>query len=133
MTLVTRWLEEDGRLVRLRLTAPPRHLLTRAMVAALREAIADEAAGALALVLDAEGGHFGYGADVGEHAPGVVAEVLPELHALVREWHALPVPTVAIVRGRCLGGSLELALCCDAITLAIEDRKSTRLNSSHRH
>lgn len=115
MTLVKRWLEEDGRLVRLRLAAPPRHLLTRAMVAALREAVASEATGALALALDAEGAHFGYGADVGEHAPGVVAEVLPEFHALVREWHALPMPTLAIVSGRCLGGSLELALCCDVI------------------
>ena len=45
-------------------------------------------------------------------------EALPLTHALLRAWLAAPVPTAALVEGRCLGDGFELALCCDDILAA---------------
>src|SRR5687768_9826090 len=45
--------------------------------------------------------------------------------ALPISWEALPFPTVAAVRGTCLGGGTELALASTAIV--VSDRKSARL------
>ncbi|MGH7870536.1 MAG: enoyl-CoA hydratase/isomerase family protein [Candidatus Dormibacteraceae bacterium] len=46
--------------------------------------------------------------------------MLNEFHALIRSVLRAPCPMVAIVRGNCLGGGMELALACDFI-LAAED------------
>jgi enoyl-CoA hydratase/carnithine racemase len=43
-------------------------------------------------------------------------------HALFARIHALPFPTVGAVNGACLGGGLELALHCDARTIAANVR-----------
>ncbi|MEZ5284619.1 MAG: enoyl-CoA hydratase/isomerase family protein [Vicinamibacterales bacterium] len=61
---------------------------------------------------------FSFGARIQEHAPDQMIRVLPATHAVMRRLLALPVPTAAIVEGRCLGGGFELALCCDDILAA---------------
>lgn len=71
------------------------------------------------VVLRGEGGHFSPGADIEEFAatratrPQVEAyheEVIaPCLQAIL----ACPVPVVAAIEGNCIGGGLEVALCCD--------------------
>jgi cyclohexa-1,5-dienecarbonyl-CoA hydratase len=105
---------------RLVLNAPPANVITQAMVAELRAHLDELAADPeiRLLTLEGAGGHFSYGASVPEHLPPAVTTMLPEFHKLIRELLAFPAPTLAIVRGRCLGGGFELALACDAIFAA---------------
>ncbi|OGP33955.1 MAG: cyclohexa-1,5-dienecarbonyl-CoA hydratase [Deltaproteobacteria bacterium GWC2_65_14] len=105
------WLEKEGRLLRLRLARPKANIVDAAMIAALREALRGHlpAAGLRAVLLDAEGSHFSFGASVQEHLPESCAAMLRELHALVRQLLTCPVPVLVAVRGQCLGGGLELA------------------------
>ncbi|HJM56678.1 MAG TPA: enoyl-CoA hydratase/isomerase family protein [Planctomycetota bacterium] len=68
-----------------------------------------------AVILDAAGKDFSFGASVEEHAPGQVDQMLPALHNLAREVLDLNTFLVAAIQGRCLGGGLELALLADRI------------------
>ena len=118
--LVRRIDERDGRWVRLVLDAPRGNLLSLAMIADLDLAL-DALAGIKRLrwvTLEGAGGEFSFGAKIQEHLPEPMREVLPATLQLVRRWLALPVPTAALVEGRCLGGGFELALCCDDIVAA---------------
>jgi len=83
----------------------------------LRRIVADAAASATLklFVVEGAGNDFSFGASIDEHRPGPIARVLPATHALLRELLALPAVTLALVRGRCLGGGFELALACDLI------------------
>jgi cyclohexa-1,5-dienecarbonyl-CoA hydratase len=120
--LVRRIDERAGRWVRLVLDAPPGNLLSLAMVADLDLAL-DALAGARGLrwlTIEGAGGEFSFGAKIQEHLPEPMREVLPATMQLVRRWLALPVPTAALVEGRCLGGGFELALCCDDILAAAD-------------
>jgi cyclohexa-1,5-dienecarbonyl-CoA hydratase len=80
-------------------------------VATLRERLASVGPEVRAIFLRAEGPHFSYGASVDEHRPEKVRDFLPAFHRLLREIVATEIPCVAAVRGACLGGGLELALC----------------------
>ncbi len=105
------WREREGRLLRLRLARPKANVIDAAMVSALDAALA-EAAGSpslRAVLLDAEGPHFSFGASVQEHLPATVAQMLHGLHALVLRMLAFPVPILVAVKGQCLGGGLEVA------------------------
>jgi cyclohexa-1,5-dienecarbonyl-CoA hydratase len=107
------WRERDGRLLRMRLARPKANVIDSAMVAALTEAfasLADPAAPApRAVLLDAEGPHFSFGASVEEHLPGKEAAMLRAIHALVLMILDAPVPVLVAIRGQCLGGGLEVA------------------------
>ena len=111
---------EEGRVLWLRLDAPPGNLLDRAMVLALRRAVGDAATrpALRALVLSGAGANFSYGASIQDHLPEKVAPFLEEFHALFRDLVALSLPCVAAVRGRCLGGGLELAAFCQRFVAA---------------
>ena len=102
---------DEGRIWRLVLDAPKANVIDAAMTAELtrlfREATAEPAL--KAVVLEGEGAHFSFGASVEEHLPQHVAAMLRGFHDLFRAMAAAAVPVVAVVRGQCLGGGLELA------------------------
>jgi cyclohexa-1,5-dienecarbonyl-CoA hydratase len=115
---------EDGRLARIQLAAGRGNVIDSGVIdaldAAFRELGVDRRI--RAVVLCAEGPDFSFGASVAEHRPGEVERMLPRFHALFRtvSWAALPV--VAAVRGRCLGGGLELALIAHHLVVAHDAR-----------
>ncbi|MFO1402290.1 MAG: cyclohexa-1,5-dienecarbonyl-CoA hydratase [Steroidobacteraceae bacterium] len=114
------WLEADGRLLRLRLDRPKANIVDAAMIGALQAALDAHLPRRelLAVLLDAEGPHFSFGASVQEHLPANCGAMLASLHRLVLTLAAAPVPVLAAVRGQCLGGGLEVALACHLIFVA---------------
>lgn len=114
------WRESDGRLLRLRLCRPKANLIDAEMIAALDRALTDDAGDReiAAILLDAEGPHFSFGASVEEHMPDQCAAMLAGLHRLVLRMVESPTPILAAVRGQCLGGGLEVALAAHLIFVA---------------
>ena len=114
------WSEAEGRLLRLRLSRPKANLIDAAMIAALDAALArssgDRQLGAV--LLDAEGPHFSFGASVEEHMPQQCAAMLTGLHNLVMHMIEFPVPLLTAVHGQCLGGGFEVALASHLMFVA---------------
>lgn len=110
----------DGALWRIVFGETKGNVLDGRLVSALLEVV-DRARGQAplkALLVEGQGEHFSYGASVEEHLPERVAGMLRGFHSLIGALLELPVATVAVVRGQCLGGGLELALACHRIVAA---------------
>jgi cyclohexa-1,5-dienecarbonyl-CoA hydratase len=114
------WFEAEGRLLRLRLSRPKANLIDAAMIAALDAALTEHLANVSlgAVLIDAEGPHFSFGASVEEHLPGQCAAMLRAIHGLILRLVESPVPVLVAVRGQCLGGGLELALAGHVVFVA---------------
>lgn len=114
------WLDQDGMLLRLRLARPKANIVDAAMIAALRGALKEYLSNPAlrAVLLDAEGPHFSFGAGVEEHLPESCSEMLKSLHALVLTLVESPVPVLVAVRGQCLGGGLEVVAAGNLIFAA---------------
>lgn len=106
-----------GAHLRLIIDQPKANILTIAMVGALGRALieAQQSPQVKLVTIEGAGDHFSYGASVEEHRADVIAAALGALHGLVRDLLELQAPTIAVVRGRCLGGGFEVALACDMI------------------
>src|SRR3990172_2215644 len=106
------WVEAEGRLLRLRLSRPKANLIDAAMISALDRAFAEHLDNPhlAAVLVDAEGPHFSFGASVEEHLPGQCEAMLKGLHGLLLRMVESPVTILVAVRGQCLGGGLGLAL-----------------------
>lgn len=108
---------EDGAAWRVLLAGSRGNIIDTAMSRRLA-LVFREAAGTRdlkAIVLEGDGPHFSYGASVEEHLPDRVAEMLEAFHGMFGALLDCAVPVLAAVRGRCLGGGLELAAFCHRV------------------
>lgn len=85
------------------------HALRLAITQALQQATADP--GVRAIVLTGNDRAYSAGADVREFGTPKVREA-PTIHDVNNAIENSPKPVIAAISGVCLGGGLELALCC---------------------
>ncbi|HEV2178110.1 MAG TPA: enoyl-CoA hydratase/isomerase family protein [Terriglobia bacterium] len=120
------WVERHGAVARLVLDRPaaggaPLNVLDletiRELNARLGEALGDES---VRLVEIRGRKSFSAGVEIRDHFPERAPEMLLEFHTLVRSVLYARCPTVAVVRGYCLGGGMELACACDFIVASKE-------------
>lgn len=116
------WCEHDGQLLRLRLNKPKANIIDAKMIDALSTALSAHRNNAelKAVLLDAEGPHFSFGASVEEHLPGQCAAMLRGLHRLVIQMLEFPATVLVAIQGQCLGGGLEVA-CSGSLLFAKAD------------
>lgn len=107
---------DDG-IARLTLKSPPLNILTRDVLGQLRSALqtAQVSPALRVVVLAAEGKHFSAGASVEEHLPGEYRAMLADFEASILALQEFPLPVIAAVQGRCLGGAFELVQAADLI------------------
>lgn len=110
--------EREGAVASLLLSRPPLNILNLAMMEELLSHFGrlagDPDVGAVVLQSEVHG-VFSAGADVREHLPADVERLIGTLERLVLQMIEFPRPTVAVVRGKCLGGGMELAMACDFV------------------
>lgn len=113
-----------GAVLHLTLNAPKANVLDSEMMRAIAFALQEHgrAPDLRAIAFEGAGDHFSFGASVEEHRAEQVADMLQRFHGLFRQLLELAVPTVAIVRGQCLGGGMELAAYCTWV-LASDDAR----------
>jgi cyclohexa-1,5-dienecarbonyl-CoA hydratase len=114
-----------GRVAWLEVNRPPMNILDMATTRELRGAVETLAADATTALVEIRGAGdraFSAGADIREHFPEQAPEMLREFHALIRAVWNCSRPTVAVVRGLCLGGGMELAMACDFIVASDDAR-----------
>lgn len=107
----------DGRRLRIVLAGGRGNVVDTAMAVELLGVLRQHAGDhhLRSIALEAEGGHFSFGASVPEHAPGKVRALLSTLDAIVLAILGSPVPVTAAVHGACLGGGLEIVLPCHRV------------------
>jgi len=113
-----------GSFWRLVLDAPKGNILDASMVGALRRMFdkAAETPDLKGIIIEGEGDHFSFGASVEEHLPEQVGDMLAGFHGMFRSALACAVPLLAVVRGQCLGGGLEVAAFCHRVFAAPDAR-----------
>ncbi len=115
---------EAGAIWRVKLATPKANIIDKDKTERLTRIFADARAdsGLKAVILEAEGPHFSFGASVEEHLPAQVKEMLRGFHGLFEAMLDSSVVTLAAVRGQCLGGGLELAAFCHRLFVAPDAR-----------
>ena len=113
-----------GAVWRLEIGAAPGNVLDSALCDELARAVREVEAEPKArlLLIEGAGANFSFGASVPEHRAEAAPRMLQAMRELLLTLHGSPVPSLALVRGYCLGGGLELALCCSWIAAAEEAR-----------
>ena len=101
----------NGRAAVIEIDRPPvnaiNHDIRTGLVAALTAIAGDDKVERI--ILSGAGDVFAAGADAGEFG---LQMIQPDLPAVVAALEAATVPAIAVIKGVCLGGGLELALAC---------------------
>lgn len=107
----------EGSVLKVVLNSPKANILEAAMLGEIFSVL--EGPGAdkdrKLVVFEGAGKHFSFGASVPEHTKENAAMMLNAFHAVFYQLARTAVPTMAVVRGQCLGGGMELALACNFI------------------
>ncbi len=99
----------------------PANVFDVALLEALTQALrGPEVAGAHVVVLRGAGRSWSGGLSVEDHLEPRVGSMFDAFHDALTALWSVPVPTLAQVHGRCLGGGLELVMACD-LAIASED------------
>lgn len=109
----------DDAIATITLSNLPQNRLTIELATNLEAAIAaiSESA-ARVLIVEAEGPDFSWGGDITfwpDADTGYLRAFFERFLTVVNRLERLPIPTIAAVRGLCLGGGFEIALRCDII------------------
>lgn len=115
--LVRRITHDAGALWHVSFGSGKGNILDRATTRELRQVFADASVTHVlkAICLEGHGEHFSYGASVQEHRRDEVRSMLGEMRALLFEVLDCNINVIACVRGRCLGGGLEVASLCHRV------------------
>jgi len=115
--------EEQGAVTSVTLNRPPLNVMNIEMLdemaTALRRVVEKEPK---VLLLKAEGKAFCAGVDVSDHTEEKASLMISSFHRVFHIMSGMMTPTIAAVRGACLGGGCELATFCDLV-IASENAK----------
>ncbi|MCL5287289.1 MAG: enoyl-CoA hydratase/isomerase family protein [Acidobacteria bacterium] len=113
----------EGRTAWITLDRPPLNILDIAMMHELDHVLTDVIKRSDFIVFEGAGPKgFSAGAEVKDHTPDRVAEMLRSFHAIFRMLARADCVTIAAVHGACLGGGCELATFCNFV-VATESAK----------
>ncbi len=107
----------EGQFLHITLATPPANILDGATMTEIIACLDTQGndKNLKAIVFQGEGKHFCFGASVEEHTKERAGQMISGFHRLFKKLLATTIPTVALVRGQCLGGGMELALFCNFI------------------
>ena len=107
----------EGAVLKIILNSPKANIMEAAMLGEISAALdgLGTAKHVKLIVFEGVGKHFSFGASVQEHTKDKAAMMLKAFHGVFYQLVRLAVPTMAVVRGQCLGGGMELALFCNFI------------------
>lgn len=94
---------------------PPLNIMTIEMMNELRDLLAGVDAMGRLILLRGEGRVFSAGADVKEHLPEKVPDMIRALHDLVTAMFAVRLPIVCAMHGCALGGAFEIGTLADYV------------------
>ena len=114
--------ERRGSVARVLINREPLNVLDLAVIDRLRETLSEVLEDSAVHLVEIHGSAsaFSAGVDIRDHFPDRASAMLAAFHALLRAVLYARVPVIAVVRGFCLGGGMELALAADFV-LAAED------------
>ena len=110
-------LTTDKGVARIALNRPKHNVFNIEMMEELTVMLAELAGDAdlKCVVIGAQGPSWCAGVEVADHKPELAPDMIRVFDALLKQIHALPVPSIAAVNGACLGGGMEVAIACDMV------------------
>ena len=120
MELTYHQLTKEKGIARITFNRPKHNVLNMDMMQELTSVLAELNGDAelKCVVIVAQGASWCAGVEVLDHKPELAPDMIRIFDALLRQIHALAVPSIAAVNGTCLGGGLEVAIACDMVVAA---------------